>query len=388
MNKQTISSLLSDASQKLRTDFEYVRKTNPHSSGKGEEVEEILKGFLNSHLPKRFTASSGIIIDTDNNMSSQTDVIIYDNLSSPIYRSSETTQIVPYDTVAAVIEVKSCLNKKDLEDGFEKIASCKKLKKRPISELDQRSTGAKLTTIGTYGIIFGFATDTKLETLAEHMKELNKKYESHLWPEMAIVLDKGIIDYGISFPGHTEAAGTLAPSCDEKFLVFPVYVNMFIHKDESFALNRFFCNLLSHLTFYPRRPSVPPFNVILEGTQKTAISVTGYQFDSKRELQPVPPEMYSNPKPPLSMSVYDATGAIIGILDFIPWQDGSALRWCGAMSLEELILYLINKDLRDTKIIRHAGAEYTSILRFTVDDFRRLPEQFSSSSLLKGVLMS
>jgi len=386
MGRQTISSLLSDASKKLRTDFEYIRKTNPHAGEKGEEVQEILKHFLNSHLPRRFSASSGIIIDTCNNMSKQTDVIIYDNLSSPIYRSSETTQIVPYDTVASVIEVKSCLNGKELGDAYEKIASCKQLKKRPFSQLDQRPTGARLTTVGTYGIIFGFASDTKLETLAEHMKELNKETESRLWPDMVIVLDKGIIDYGIFFPGHKEAAGTLSPLCDEEFIVFPIYVSILIHKDESFSLNRFFCNLLSHLTFYPRRPSTPPFDVILEGTQKMAVSVTGYQFNAKRQLKAVPPEMYTNPTAQLSMIVHDATGAQIGILDFIPWQDGAALRWYGRIPLEELILHFPHRDLKDIKIIEHSGAQYSSVLDISADVFRSWPKNLSSSSLLKAVI--
>ena len=48
---------------------------------------------------------------------------------------------------------------------------------------------------------------------------------------MVIVLDKGIIDYGISLPGHMEVAGTLAPLCDEEFRFFPIYVSMIIHKD-------------------------------------------------------------------------------------------------------------------------------------------------------------
>jgi hypothetical protein len=387
MGKQTISSLLAGAARLLRQEFEFIRKSNPHPGEKGEEVQEILKKFLNSHLPKRFSTSSGIIIDTNNNMSKQTDMIIYDTLSSPIYRSSETTQIIPYDAVAAVIEVKSCLNKKELVDAFEKIVSCKQLKKRPLSQLDQRPTGTKLTTIGTYGIIFGFDSNIKLKTLAEHMIGLNQKHESKIWPDMVIILDKGIIEYGISFPGHMEVAGTLAPLCDEEFRVFPIYVNMVIHKDELFSLNRFFCNLLSHLTFYPRRPSTPPFDVILEGTQKKATSVIGYQFNAKRELISVPPEMYSNPNPPISIIINDSLGAQIGILDFIPWQDGSSLRWHGQISLEELLSLLPHKDLEDVVIIEHSGEQFTSILKMSEDDFRKWPEKFSKTSLLKGIIV-
>jgi len=51
MQKPTISTLFNDAAQKLRSDFEYIRSSNPHAGEKGAEVEEILKTFLNQHLP-------------------------------------------------------------------------------------------------------------------------------------------------------------------------------------------------------------------------------------------------------------------------------------------------------------------------------------------------
>lgn len=93
----------------------------------------MVRDFLNHHLPQRFRATSGIIIDKANALSPQTDVIVYDALTSPVYRYSEEMLMLPLDTVAAVIEVKSRLNKKEIEDGYEKIAECKRHKKTPVS---------------------------------------------------------------------------------------------------------------------------------------------------------------------------------------------------------------------------------------------------------------
>ncbi len=346
MSNITIPGLLSDAAKLLHDEFEFIRKSNPHSGDKGEEVENILKEFLNTHLPQRFRSCSGIIIDNENNISRQIDVIIYDALSSPVYRYSTKTQIIPFDTVVAVIEVKSCLNKTEIEDAYTKIASCKGLKKSPLSQMDQRPTGSNLTTLGTYGIIFGFDSDTKIETLAEHVKNLNKSYESKFWPDMITILDKGVINYGVSFPGEMEISGMLAPLCDEDFLLPPCYINLMIQMDKEFSLNRFFCNLLSHLTFYPRRPSTPPFDVILEGTPRTAMTVTGYQYNTKRELRPVPLELYKNPPSPISMKVNDSNKNQIGVMDFIPWQDGAVIRWYGGIPLEFLLMIILQKKLK------------------------------------------
>ena len=68
MENLTISKLFYDAAKLLRAEFTYTRSTNPIAPEKGEEVENIVKKFLNSHLPQRFRAGSGIIIDNDNNV--------------------------------------------------------------------------------------------------------------------------------------------------------------------------------------------------------------------------------------------------------------------------------------------------------------------------------
>jgi hypothetical protein len=86
---------------------------------KGAEAEKIVQDFLNHHLPQRFRAISGIIIDKANALSPQTDVIIYDALTSPVYCYSEEMLMLPLDMVAVVIEVKSRLNHKEIEDGLQ-----------------------------------------------------------------------------------------------------------------------------------------------------------------------------------------------------------------------------------------------------------------------------
>ena len=100
METPTISGLLAEAGKKLRSDFDYIRSTNPHPGEKGAEVEVVLKKFLNQHLPQRFRAASGIMIDNANHVSRQTDVIVYDALTSPVYRYAENLLILPVDTVA------------------------------------------------------------------------------------------------------------------------------------------------------------------------------------------------------------------------------------------------------------------------------------------------
>ena len=216
----TIAGLISKATEKLRHDFEYIRERNTHSGEKGGETEVKVREFLNNHMPKRFHATAGFVIDIDNQMSNHQDVIVYDALSSPVYRYEEHNQIVSSDAVASIIEVKSVLNKGHLANAYSKIAEVKRLRKRAISDMDQKATESAMTTTGTLGVVLGFTTEITLEKLAEHCVELNETYDSSHLPDLIVVVDVGTINYAVQFIGM-DKMGDLAPAADDEFAIPP-----------------------------------------------------------------------------------------------------------------------------------------------------------------------
>lgn len=88
----------------------------------------MVRIFLKAHLPQRFDVGAGFIIDPLDNVSKQSDVVIYDAYNCPVYRASEEAAIFPSDNVAAVVEVKSRLTRERLHDAFQNIASTKSLR--------------------------------------------------------------------------------------------------------------------------------------------------------------------------------------------------------------------------------------------------------------------
>jgi hypothetical protein len=381
MDKPTIATLFAEAGKQLRDDFEHVRSTMPHAGLKGEEVEGILRTFLDRHLPQRFRAGSGLIIDSENNLSKQMDIIVYDALSSPLYRFSERAQIIPADSVASAIQVKTALNKRELEDAYENIASSKRLKKRPLSDIDRKSTGSEFSTLATFGVVFGFDADASLEVLAKNAAEVNAKYDSNLWPDLIVVLDQGAISYSISFPGETEMAALLQPPGDDEFLIPPAYVHLFILHEKEFTLNRFFLMLLSHLTFYPYRASTPPFDVMMKGSPGTGMNFTAYQFNRARRLRPVPEDEYMDKRtrPPLSIYIFSQDGRQLGVLQFLPWQDGSVVRMIGQLSLKTLLADLLREADKNAIVIARPGdSEVSSVLSVTEEEFRKWPDRIST----------
>ena len=123
--KILLKDLIQSAGKQLRQDFEEIKNNNPHAAESGAEAELILKTFLKDRLPRRFDIESGLVVGPGGAVRSQTDLIIFDALNSPVYRKGPKVHILPRDNVAVVIEVKSKVNKDQLRDAAKKIASVK-----------------------------------------------------------------------------------------------------------------------------------------------------------------------------------------------------------------------------------------------------------------------
>jgi hypothetical protein len=183
VNRQQI---FAQAAKKLRSDFDALSPI-PHAGLKGHEAEHIVREFLKGHLPKRFDVGSGFVIDPNDQLSRQTDLIIYDALNCPVYRASETAAIIPSDNVAAVVEVKSRLDKDSMRDAFEKIGAVKGLSKTKSPDVPF------LVTTQTFGCLFAFTNSISMKKLTEHYTEFCKSFGLGRHIDVVLVLDKGII---------------------------------------------------------------------------------------------------------------------------------------------------------------------------------------------------
>lgn len=382
--KSTIAGLISKAAKKLRDDFEHIRETISHSGEKGGETEDKVREFLNGHMPKRFHATKGFVIDADNQMSNHQDVIIYDEQSSPVYKYDGANQIVSADAVAAIMEVKAVLNKSQLEEAFAKIEEVKRLKKRPISEMDQKATASTLTTTGTLGIIFGFGSDISLDRLAEHCLELNEKYETAHRPDIIVVLDVGVINYTAQFVG-AQNMGDLAVAADDEFVIPPCYVHVAAREDGAFSLNRLFTHLLSHLALYPRRPSIPPFSVLLEGTSSIARLLGVYQFNTERRLvrYEAPPATPSDQNPIIRIR-HKASKEELATLTYIPWQDGGVIRKKGKIPLIALLVWFTKGEPPRTMQVE--DTELSMVMKVTRPEFEKWPATIERQSDMTATL--
>ena len=193
MTELTRQKVFQMASRKLRQEFEELGVI-PHSGTKGGEAERLMRRFLNDHLPRRFSAVGGFIIDYQDKVSKQSDVVIYDALNCPAYRASDEAAILPNDNVAAIIEVKSTLDKERLKEAADNIRAAKSLAKTKISD------GPFLVTIETLGCLFAFSSSLTLDRIAKHYSELLANQEVGSQIDIIAVLDRGTITFSAKMP--------------------------------------------------------------------------------------------------------------------------------------------------------------------------------------------
>jgi hypothetical protein len=247
---------------------------------KGGEAEELVRSFLRDHIPRRFDVGSGFILDQKNNVSKQTDVIIFDALNCPTYRASVTAAIYPANNVAAVVEVKSKLDSRELEDAFKKIASAKSLAKTRTPE------GANLMIEQTFGAVFAFESVISLDAIMDGYIKWIKANGLGGHTDVICISDKGIIttiakpkgvEWAIAFLeglGGAQGEGT--------------HLGVGVHQLGDASLDAFFRLLLVHLTFFRNFVDHPGFNWsahLPKGMMKIAYlaSVTNETDPTKRQ---------------------------------------------------------------------------------------------------------
>lgn len=280
MQQPTRQGIFQMAAKQLRQDFESLR-TVPHAASRGGEAENLIRRFLQEHIPRRFDVGSGFIIDPRDVVSRQTDVIVYDSLNCPTYRASSTAGIYPANNVAAVVEVKSKLDGKQLGDAFDKTESVKALAKvRSV-------TAGEPVACQTHGSIFAFESALSLDTIArEYVKRFKDK---GLGPhaDVICVLDKGVVMPALWVPsapgwGIAVLEGIGGPDAEG------AHIGVAVQELGDATLDVFLRLLLTQLTLFRSMVDHPGFgwgDQLPQGMMKITYltSVTNEQDPAKRD---------------------------------------------------------------------------------------------------------
>jgi len=132
MRTPTIRTYYSALQEQFKLQSRILTDVLPHSGERGRNDEERFREFLGRILPKKYSVASGFIVCSvpSVEVSSQTDVVLFDELlNSPIHREL-TSFVYPVEIVYGTVEVKGRLEKRDLNKICQDIAKIRALGKR------------------------------------------------------------------------------------------------------------------------------------------------------------------------------------------------------------------------------------------------------------------
>ncbi len=101
-------------SAKMRRDFAQ------HRQSAGENREGLVRRFLEDHLPSRFGVDTGFVVSSDGRFSKQADLLIVDKENNAPLHSGYRHRLWPVESVYALIEVKTRLSPREMDDAVSK----------------------------------------------------------------------------------------------------------------------------------------------------------------------------------------------------------------------------------------------------------------------------
>lgn len=127
-------AVLSAAQQKIFAAIAQIRNSIPHSGETGDLVERVFRDQLREVLPEKVGISNGFVVDSEGKVSRQMDIILFDRQNTPRIFTSAGAQMFPVESTYACGEIKTEMNKKQLNDSFEKCLSYKRLHRKAYFE--------------------------------------------------------------------------------------------------------------------------------------------------------------------------------------------------------------------------------------------------------------
>ena len=160
--------------------------TAEHKVNIGSAREELISSFLKNSLPQFVEYHTGEIFDSIDNRSGQIDLILHP-ITSPKLNLYGTINMFPAETVLAVIEVKSKLDKDTL---IKTLDHCKKVKDLNIVGRNKEEFPIIDPNSVPY-IIFTFTSLTP-ETILNHIKDWKLRQENIYFdklPDLIVALN-------------------------------------------------------------------------------------------------------------------------------------------------------------------------------------------------------
>lgn len=182
--------------EEMEIKLKQIHVAHQHRGNRGENAEEIMREFLREFLPPFNRIGQGEIIDTKNNISNETDVVIL-NEYHPYLNELSKPSLFFIEGVGAVGEVKSLLSSNDIETTLNK---CLNFKKMHINMQTGATVQGNESDIKRFidkrpFFLVAFKSQLTLATIHEKVSEFNMRNDLDIQYQIdgIFILDRGTI---------------------------------------------------------------------------------------------------------------------------------------------------------------------------------------------------
>jgi hypothetical protein len=350
----------SDLSQEVH---DYAQRVTTAS---GATLAVALNDFIGRFVGWPFKGEPGFVQDHAGNKTEAFTSVIY---TASAKATGSGADGFPADAVAAVVDACECLDLEQLRAAYGRIAQAKRLSKSRAP----RVQGVPITTV-ILGIIFALRSELTLEALGDEVDRMNLGIPGGERTDMIVVAPTGAVHYAVQFPGEG-ISGDFLPPGDGALEAYtpPMYIVMVIRPTGAYTLNKMMAFLIAHLAIFSPGAKLPPWIEMLKDVSRQAVTLSGYQYNQRGELLPVPRQFYNDRyMAPLPVRLEDQRGNLLSTLQFLPWQDGGAILLKGKLPLERLLIFLGKEALGRSGVIKLRDAQISYILPITHADFVKM----------------
>ena len=354
--------------------FETGRQVAAVSAG---ALSYALREGVEKYVGWPYKVTSASVVDSDGAASAPFAAVVYAAKGDSL---GEVPVQLPADSVAVVIDATDSLTIDNFRAAYARVADAKRLKKSPAPELDTP------TTTVTLGVIYAQRSDFALEAIAEELERLNATTPSGEWPDMIVVSSMGVIQYAVQFPGESLSGDYLPPAEGALRKYVPaLYVVIVLRPTGTFTFNKMMSFVVAHLGIFSPGAELSNFTEFLDGVPRTALVVSGYQYDLKGNLNPVPSNQYQDrlmPAPPIQIT--DRRGQHLATIQLIPWQDGGTIVLRGKLPLLGLLPFFGRQDILKAGVVtRQDDLQISHVLPISPADFGDMLARFQQRSNMR-----
>lgn len=273
MNK-IYKALLDSKIEKFIYDFKFSKKIFEDLSNRnkllhpgeyGMYKEKICDDIIKFVIPNKFKTGTGFIINSNDAISTQCDILIYDYDNTPLIEDSSNTRFFPVETVVGIGEIKSILTINDLTAALVKLAKNKKLKQiRSMYCLNNASKQSFEPNKDPHDTMFSFLICDKIKLFDREMifQKINEAYTSNnieyeYRHNVIISIEDGVLTYNNQFKTLSQAIPYGQKMYMPKWLQYEFenfYINNEVNKNIIYLFSAL-SNFLTNINIYYPEPN-------------------------------------------------------------------------------------------------------------------------------------